>query len=616
MCGIIGVASRHPILNREWLDTGCTAMAHRGPDDSGSWWSADGNVGLAQRRLAIIDLSPGGHQPMHHEADHLSIVFNGEIYNYLDLRDILKAKGHKFRTQSDTEVVLAAYSEWGLECLSHLNGMFAIALYDAKNKRLLLARDRAGEKPLFYSVTGNEIRFASELKGLFADRSFRRKIDPAALDCYLAMGYVPGEACILQGVRKLPPAHAMTFNVTSGETNVWRYWRIPSAPDFDNNDDESLVEELEVLLADSVRRQLVAADVPVGVLLSGGVDSSLVTAMAARASSRVKTFTVGLQGYEKHDEAHFARLIANHFGTDHIELQAGDTGPEILNLLARQYDEPLNDSSMIPTFLVSQLVRQHCTVALGGDGADEMFGGYEQHRRVLLLKSRFERIPLGLRKLAAAAGDAALPTGFRGRNWIRALGLDFETQLPWVSNHFGVRERRALMGPDWPTPADEIRASRVPCAPDLLQRDTRMDFENYLPEDILVKVDRASMLASLEVRAPFLDFRISEFAFGRVPSRLKANAWERKILLKRLCKKVLPAQFDANRKQGFSIPLPVWLQAGPWRDFVSDVLLDPKSTFDRKAIRGLIDGHGKRGNNSERLFGLTVFELWRRAYGV
>jgi asparagine synthase (glutamine-hydrolysing) len=616
MCGIIGIASRHPILNREWLDTGCSAMAHRGPDDSGCWWSADGNVGLAQRRLAIIDLSPGGHQPMHHEANHLSIVFNGEIYNYLDLRDILKAKGHTFRTQSDTEVVLAAYSEWGLECLSHLNGMFAIALYDSKNKRLFLARDRAGEKPLFYSVTGDEIRFASELKGLLADSSFSRKIDPAALDCYLAMGYVPGEACILQGVRKLPPAHAMTFNVASGETNVWRYWRIPPAPGFDNNDDESLVEELEVLLADSVRRQLVAADVPVGVLLSGGVDSSLVTAMAARASSRVKTFTVGLQGYEKHDEAQFARLIANHFGTDHIELQAGDTGPEVLNLLARQYDEPLNDSSMIPTFLVSQLVRQHCTVALGGDGADEMFGGYEQHRRILLLKARFERIPLGLRKLAAAAGDAALPTGFRGRNWIKALGLDFETQLPWVSNHFTARERRALMGPDWPTPADEIRASRVPSAPDLLQRDTRMDFENYLPEDILVKVDRASMLASLEVRAPFLDFRVSEFAFGRVPSRLKASSSERKILLKRLCKKVLPAQFDANRKQGFSIPLPVWLKAGPWRDFVSGVLLDPKSTFDRRAVMGLIDGHGKRGNNSERLFGLTVFELWRRAYGI
>src|ERR1700716_1868395 len=213
MCGIIGVASRHPLTNRKWLDAGCTVMAHRGPDDSGSWWSANGNVGLAQRRLAIIDLSPGGHQPMHHEGNRLSIVFNGEIYNYLDLRDLLKAKGHRFFTQSDTEVVLAAYSEWGTECLAHLNGMFAIALYDDSKKLLFLARDRAGEKPLFYSATGNEIRFASELKGLMADPGFSRTMDPTALDCFLMMGYVPGGACILQGARKLPPAHALTFSV-------------------------------------------------------------------------------------------------------------------------------------------------------------------------------------------------------------------------------------------------------------------------------------------------------------------------------------------------------------------------------------------------------------------
>jgi asparagine synthase (glutamine-hydrolysing) len=429
------------------------------------------------------------------------------------------------------------------------------------------------------------------------------------------MGYVPGENCILLGGRKLPPAHAMTFDVTSGKTSLWRYWRIPPAPDVDNNDDEALVEELEVLLADSVRRQMVA-DVPVGVLLSGGVDSSLVTAMAARASSRVKTFTVGLQGYEKHDEAHFARLVANHFGTEHIELQAGDTSPDILNLLARQYDEPLIDSSMIPTFLVSRLVRQHCTVALGGDGADEMFGGYEQHRRSLLLKSKIGRIPIGFRKLVAAVGDTALPTGFRGRNWIRALGVDFETQLPWVSAQFVASERRALMGPDWQTSADEIRRARVPTAPDLLQRDTRMDFENYMPEDILVKVDRASMLASLEMRAPFLDFRIAEFAFGKVPGRLKTSASERKIILKRLSKRILPPQFNPDRKQGFSVPLPDWLNAGPWRDFVSDVLLDSGCTFDRRAVSNLIDGHGKSRNNAERLFGLTVFELWRRAYGI
>jgi asparagine synthase (glutamine-hydrolysing) len=615
MCGIIGVASRSPVTNPAWLDAGRDTMQHRGPDDSGSWWSANKTVGLAQRRLAIIDLSPGGHQPMQDAAGSLSITFNGEIYNYLELRGLLMSKGHKFRTQSDTEVILAAYREWGTDCLAHLNGMFAIALYDERSNVLLLARDRAGEKPLFYSVTDGELRFSSELKGLLADANFDRTIDPAALDCYLTMGYIPGEACILRGARKLPPAHAMTYNLGSGKMTTWRYWKLPPAPEVDLSDDEALVDELERLLEDAVRRQMIA-DVPVGVLLSGGVDSSLVTAMAARASSRVKTFTVGFQGNEKYDEAGYARAVAAHFNTEHIELQAGDVGPDILGMLARQYDEPLIDSSMIPTFLVSRLVRQHCTVALGGDGGDELFGGYEQHRRILVLRSKFEMIPLPIRKRIAAAGNAALPTGFRGRNYINALGIDFRTELPFVASHYNVTERRALLGRDWHTVAEEIRRSRVPEVADLLQRDTRMDFENYLPEDILVKVDRASMLASLEMRAPLLDFRITEFAFGKVPSRLKASLTERKILLKRLCKRVLPANFDADRKQGFSLPLPDWLRGGPWRDFVADVLLDPKCMFDRAAVNALIEGHGKIRNNSERLFGLTVFELWRRAYNI
>jgi asparagine synthase (glutamine-hydrolysing) len=615
MCGIIGVAARRPFANRAWLDTGCAAMMHRGPDDSGSWWSAEGNIGLAQRRLAIIDLSPGGHQPMHYKGNRLSVVFNGEIYNYLDLRDQLKAKGYQFSSQSDTEVLLAAYAEWGTNCLAHLNGMFAIALYDDEKKLLFLARDRGGEKPLYYAATADQIRFSSELKGLMADPAFPRQIDPTALDCYLMMGYVPGERCILKGVNKLPPAHALTFSVESGALKVWRYWSIPPEPAIDNHDDEALVEELESLLADAVRRQLIA-DVPVGVLLSGGVDSSLVTAMAARTSSRVKTFTVSLPGHEKWDEARFARLVAKAFGTEHIELEASGVGPDILNMLARQYDEPVFESSMVPTFLVSRLVRQHCTVALGGDAGDELFGGYEQHRRLLILQAAFGRIPLPIRKLAAVAGNAILPTGFRGRNWVAALGTDFRSELPPVAGHFVASERRALMGSNWQTPADEILKARVPQTGDLLQRGTRMDFHNYLPEDILVKVDRASMLASLEMRAPFLDYRIAEFAFGKVPSRLKASPAERKILLKRLCKKVLPAEFDADRKQGFSIPLPEWLMAGPWRKFFSEVLLDSNSMFDKRVVTGLIDGHGGRRNNAERLFGLTIFELWRRAYSI
>jgi asparagine synthase (glutamine-hydrolysing) len=592
-------------------------MHHRGPDDAGLWWSDDGRVGLAQRRLSIIDLSAGGHQPMHNLLARLTLVFNGEIYNFLELREELIAKGHEFQSQSDTEVILKAYQEWGTDCLSHLNGMFAIALYDAVADRLFLARDRAGEKPLFYSHNGGSVRFSSELKGLMADPAFDRSIDRDAFDSYLATGYIAGEACILRNARKLPPAHALVFDLQQGNVRKWRYWQLPDMPDLDEGSgrDAELVEEFETLLADAVRKQLVA-DVPVGVLLSGGVDSSLVTAMAVRASSHVKTFTVGFEGYSEYDESAHAKLVAEHFGTEHVELQASSVSPDLLNILARQYDEPIIDSSMIPTYLVSSLIRQHCTVALGGDGGDELFGGYETHRRLMWSQAKMSKLPMWSRKLASIGASALLPTGFKGRNWLQAMSTDLDSGLPLVAGHFDPSERRALLSGDWRTTAEACRTARISHTPDLLQRATRMDFENYMPEDILVKVDRASMLASLEMRAPLLDYRIVEFAFGKVPSRLKANSKERKILLKQLSMRVLPTQFDARRKQGFSIPLPAWLRAGPWHDFVRSVLLDPQCMFEQKTVRGLLDRHQQGHNNSERLFGLTLFELWRRAYNV
>lgn len=622
MCGIVGIASRSPIESRGWLITGGDAMAHRGPDDSGVWWAMDGRVGLGHRRLAIIDLSPAGHQPMQDAPGTLTIVFNGEIYNYRDLQRELLAKGHIFRSHSDTEVILAAYSEWGTHCLSRLNGMFAFALYDATQQTLFLARDRAGEKPLFYALANGELRFASELKGLLADPAFPRRINPEALDCYLAMGYIPGGRCILQGYNKLPPAHALSFDLQRGTAKVWRYWQLPAPPHplrADSHDERGLLDELEALLEDAVRRQLVA-DVPVGVLLSGGVDSSLITAMAVRCSGQVKTFTVGFPSFGKYDESEHALLIAKHFGTEHIELEAGNVGTDLLPMLARQYDEPMVDSSMIPTFLVSQLVRQHCTVALGGDGGDELFGGYHHYNRLLWTQQKFSWVPLALRKAVASTVGANLPTGFKGRNWLQALGCDLNLELPLVASHFDVAERRQLLGghasTSWPLVAEKILGERLTLGVDLLQRATRMDFENYMAEDILVKVDRASMLNSLELRAPLLDYRIIEFAFGRVPTHLKATINQRKILLKKLAARVLPPEFDRQRKQGFSIPLPDWIKVGPWRDFFHDVLLDGQCLFDKAAVTGLLHGQDQGRGNSERLFGLVLFELWRREYQI
>jgi asparagine synthase (glutamine-hydrolysing) len=484
-----------------------------------------------------------------------------------------------------------------------------------------MARDRAGEKPLFYSLADGILRFASELKGLLADPALPRCIDREALDCYLAMGFVPGGGCILRDIKKLPPGHALIFDLSGGQSRLWRYWKLPEldAAAADSQADETaLLDELEALLEDAVRRQLVA-DVPVGVLLSGGVDSSLVTAMAVRAAPRVKTFTVRFPGYGSYDETEHARLIARHLGTEHVELEAGDCSVDLLPLLARQFDEPIVDSSMIPTYLLSRLVRGHCTVALGGDGGDELFGGYEHYSRLLWMRQRLEPIPRCLRLAVAQAAETWLPVGFKGRNWLQGLESDLVRGLPLIASYFDRSTRRRLMaghGP-WELVAERVREQRIPQAADLLQRATRMDFENYLAEDILVKVDRASMLNSLEVRAPLLDYRVIEFAFGKVPAHLRATANSRKVLPKRLAARLLPPGFDLHRKQGFSIPLGSWLRAGPWREFFHDVLLGTGDTlFSRKEVGLLLDGQSRGRANSERLFALVLFELWRREYRV
>jgi asparagine synthase (glutamine-hydrolysing) len=619
MCGIVGIAATEAIQDRAWLAKGRDAMRHRGPDDAGEWWSNDGRVGFGHRRLAIVDLSPGGHQPMQLADGDLTITFNGEIYNFLDLKTQLRALGASFRTSSDTEVILAAYRQWGTDCLAHLNGMFAFALHDSRRNRLFLARDRAGEKPLFYAPSPGALRFSSELKGLLADPSVPRRMDPHALDYYLAMGYVPAPMCILQGVRKLPQAHALLFDLGNGQSRVWRYWEVPDAPDeAAAPNDAQLLDELEGLLADAVRRQLVA-DVPVGVLLSGGVDSSLVAAMAVRAAPHVKTFTMRFPGHGRYDETGHARLIAQHFQTDHIELDVPPSSVDLLPLLAHQFDEPVADSSMIPTYLVSKLTREHCTVALGGDGGDELFGGYAAYSRLLRMQHTQGRIPVPLRQLSAAAAGTWLPVGVRGRNWLLGLGTDLRRDLPWTATYFDLAARRRLFARSGQCCAVAEQGVRDSLAadPDLLQRATRLDLRNYMVEDILAKVDRASMLNSLEVRAPFLDYRLLEFAFGRVPTRLKATVSEHKILLKQLAARILPPEFDRQRKQGFSIPLASWLREPAWRAFFRDTLLAaPGSLFSRRTLQGLLDGQERGRSNSERLFALVMLTLWQKDYGV
>jgi asparagine synthase (glutamine-hydrolysing) len=455
------------------------------------------------------------------------------------------------------------------------------------------------------------------LKALLANPALERRVDVEALDCYLAFGYVAGERCMLQGVRKLPPAHALIFDAAAGDHRVWAYWQLPEPLAAPPANEPVLLAELEQLLEDAVRRQLVA-DVPVGVLLSGGIDSSLVTAFAARSRSKLSTFTVRFPGFDRFDETEHARLIARAFNTDHVELEASNPSVTLLPMLAKQFDEPIADSSMVPTYLVSHLTREHCKVALSGDGGDELFAGYPHYPRLLRLERNATRIPRSLRRVVSTIAPAVLPIGFRGRNWTSALADDLERGVPHIGVLFDAKARQRLMSGygDWKTVAEKVWHDRMPQTGDLLQRATRMDFENFLPDDILVKVDRASMLTSLEIRAPLLDHRIVEFAFGRVPSHLKATLTERKILLKRLAAKLLPREFDFARKQGFSIPLGTFLRSGSWRAFFRDVLNHSESTFDKSVTNELLRGQLKGRANHERLFALVMFELWRQEYGA
>ena len=565
MCGIVALASSEGRLSEDLCVRMRDALSHRGPDDRGVWRSADGAVVLGHRRLAIIDLSPGGHQPMSDASGGCHVVFNGEIYNYQEIRDELVARGHVFRSASDTEVLIEAYRAWGTQCLSRLNGMFAFVLYDEAKRLVFAARDRAGEKPLFYTQANGRVAFGSELKALLSDAAMPRRVDPWALDYYLAFGYVPHDRCMLEGIQKLPAAHALAYDLDKDILRTWPYWTLPAPSSEPAPSVDDLTAMLEQRLLDSVRMRLIA-DVPVGVMLSGGLDSSLVTAMAARVKPRIKTFTISFPGHGPYDEAPHAQAVADHFGTEHIVLPIEPATVDLLPQLARQYDEPLADSSMVPTSIVSRLIRREATVALGGDGGDELFGGYPHHSWVQSQAHVQRFIPVSARPWMRAAMAATLPVGLKGRNYLLGLSGDQHFSIAQFNQLFDPTTRKHLVGAGRQSAAamtpEQFKASLAEYDGTPLQMATRVDFRGYLPDDILAKVDRASMMHALEVRAPWLDHRLIEFAFT-LPDDLRATATERKILPRRLASRLLPPSLDLTRKQGFSLPLDDWF-SGTW----------------------------------------------------
>jgi asparagine synthase (glutamine-hydrolysing) len=619
MCGILGVVSTSTIQNRNWLNDARDLLSHRGPDDYGSWWSNDGKVGLGHRRLSILDLSTSAKQPMLSRESDICISFNGEIYNYLEIKSQLINLGHTFLTTSDTEVVIYAYKEWGIDFIQKMVGMFAIAIHDIKNNLFFLLRDRAGEKPLFYCFSEQKLYFSSETKAILKNNDVKRSFNVDSLNYLLSYGYSPTEHSIIEGIDKVPPGCILKFNLLNGEIEINRYWDIAN---FNLNNSNTkklnyseLIEELDTLLTNSIKLQL-HADVSVGVLLSGGLDSSLVTAIAAQNSKKIKTFNVTFPDFPDFDESKHARLVANHYETDHYELTASKIEPEMLIQLAEQFDDPIIDSSMLPTYLVSKLVKKHCTVALGGDGGDELFGGYKTYSNYLNLNNSISKYPTYLRYPFAKVLKSIIPKSNKLRYWAEKLDDGGNLHYPTVPHFFKNYERKRLL-PNIKNKTENsmyIRKNQIPFANAIEEIAMRMDFNNYMPNDILVKVDRASMLASLELRAPILDHRIIEFAFSKIPNSHKVNHLNRKIILKNLSKKYLPDSFDFQRKKGFSIPINYWIKnEKSWRDFSFDILICQNSFFDKNEVEKLLNS---KQNNGEKIYGLLMIQLFQNKYNL
>ncbi|HSS95075.1 MAG TPA: asparagine synthase (glutamine-hydrolyzing) [Candidatus Dormibacteraeota bacterium] len=625
MCGICGVAGGDPSDGRALVDRMCAAMVHRGPDDEGSA-HLDG-VTLGMRRLSIIDIE-GGHQPIHNEDSTVWVVQNGEIYNHLELRHLLTAAGHTFTSQSDTEVLVHGYEEWGEAMVERLNGMFAFAVLDRRRRRLLLARDRMGIKPLHYAVDGHRLVFASELKALLADPSLRKGIDPVALDEYLALEFVPSPRSIVRGISKLPPAHTMEWYLGSGMHRLHRYW----SPTLGEESGAEMglddhCEELRAVLRESVRKELIS-DVPLGVFLSGGIDSSAVTAMMSQLGTDVKSFSVGF-AERSFDESRYARDVAQRLGTDHHELTLEpsmllDLIPRLPDLL----DEPMGDASIIPTYLLSAFTRRHVKVALGGDGGDELFAGYptlQAHR----LAGYYNLAPALLRKGLIEPAVRRLPVSrsnlsfdFRAKRFVIGAGHGVaERHRRWMGSFSGeersdllsahVRERLAgsahLRMPD-----SDGDSARHPLNQVLL-----MDMRLYLENDILVKLDRASMTASLEGRVPLLNNDFVAYA-TRLPLDMKLRGLRPKFLLKRALRGILPDTILNRPKKGFGIPVANWFR-GPLKEQLLAVLSPDRVAregfFEPVAVSRLIGDHmAGRRDNRKQLWTLFAFELWHDGY--
>jgi asparagine synthase (glutamine-hydrolysing) len=598
----------------------CQTIVHRGPDDEGIY--AAGHVGLGMRRLSIIDLS-GGHQPIHNEDKTIWIVFNGEIYNFPELRRGLIERGHIFYTHSDTEVIVHLYEELGADCVKQLRGMFALALYDEKKQSLLLARDRLGKKPLHYAVHQGRLLFGSEIKTILAVAPELAQTNPEGLLQYFYFGYIPDPRTAFRGIHKLPPGHVLEY--ADGKTKTREFWDVPAYGTHGAMSEEECLEELERRLEEAVRIRLIS-DVPLGALLSGGVDSSIIVALMARVSAQpVKTFSIGFEA-EQFNEAEYARLVAKRFGTDHHELVLNPNLEETLTFLSGMLEEPFGDSSMLPTYYVSRMAREHVTVALSGDGGDELFAGYDRYL-IAMERRKFDRIPNWVGRIYRDQVHPWMPTGMYGKNlaWNASLAAR-DRYLDDVSYLPALHRERSLFSEDFlgmaeqlPDPLEQWQHyyDHAP-AKDSLSRLLYLDTKTYLTADILAKVDRMSMATSLEVRVPMLDHEFVEWV-AALPVDWKFRVGTRKFILKKLAERLgIPSELLHRRKQGFQLPLVEWMRDS-MKDQYLRVLMEPRTLqrgyFKPEAVRALIDEHTRgRRNRSGILWRMLVLELWHRNF--
>jgi asparagine synthase (glutamine-hydrolysing) len=621
VCGIAGLIGRpEESIEASEVHRMCQTIAHRGPDDEGIYTS--GPVGLGMRRLSIIDLS-GGHQPIHNENKTVWLVFNGEIYNFPELRRELEARGHRFYTNSDTEMIVHLYEEMGADCVKKLRGMFAIALYDERKRSLLLARDRLGKKPLHYALHQGRLLFGSEIKTILAVAPELAETDHEGLLQYFYFGYIPDPYTAFAQIRKLPPGHLMEY--ANGKMHIRQYWDVSDYGTHPATSEEECLQELEKRLEEAVRIRLIS-DVPLGALLSGGVDSSIIVALMSRVSSGpVKTFSIGFRA-EQFNEAEYARLVAERFGTQHHELILDPNLEETLVYLSGMLEEPFGDSSMLPTYYVSRMAREHVTVALSGDGGDELFAGYDRYL-VAMERRKFDHVPRWLGQMYREQLHNRIPPGVYGKNlaWNASLSprdrylddVSFFPALHREKNLFTkefVETAKTLPNPlkQWQDYYD-----RAP-ARDTLSRLMYLDMKTYLAADILAKVDRMSMATSLEVRVPMLDHEFVEWV-ASLPVDWKFRTGTRKYILKKLAERLgIPHQLLHRRKQGFQMPLVDWMRS-EMKDQFLRVLLEPRTLqrgyFKPEAVRSLVDEHARgRRNRSGLLWRMLVFELWQRNF--